>query len=63
MEIDNVLSHLDGKALRYFETQSPFWIQQWPRLEFVMMKMQNAYRAGLTMEQAVTIFQRPKTNT
>jgi hypothetical protein len=27
----------------------------------MMMKMQNAYRVGHTMEQVVTIFQRPKT--
>ncbi len=55
------LSHyLEGKALRYFETQSPVWMREQPQIEYVMTKMNRAYGVHLTMEQAVTIFQRPK---
>jgi hypothetical protein len=35
-------------------------MKEWPFLEFVMIKMENAYRARLSVEQAVAIFQRPK---
>jgi hypothetical protein len=53
-KLDCLSSHLDGKALRYFESQIPIWMQTWPFLEYVMEQMHNAYRVRLTMEQAVT---------
>jgi hypothetical protein len=59
-KVDCLAIHLEGEALRHFETQSPVWMRQWPFLEHVMEKMLNTYRNDLTMEQAVAIFQRPK---
>jgi hypothetical protein len=55
-KIEYISSHLDGKSLRYFESQSPIWMKEWSFLEFVMIKMETTYRARLSVEQAVAIF-------
>ena len=62
-KIDCLSSHLDGKALRYFESQYPTWMKTWPFLEYIMDQMLQAYRVRLTMEQALNLFQRPKPKT
>jgi hypothetical protein len=39
--------YLEGKALRYIETQSPVWMREQPPLEYVMMKMNKVYSVHL----------------
>jgi hypothetical protein len=40
-------AHLSGRALRHVETQSPEWMRKSPHLEFVMIKLLNAFIVNL----------------
>jgi hypothetical protein len=59
-KVDCLQAHLDGKALRHFQTQSPQWMNKYPHLEYVMMKLDKAFSVRLTLDQASDIFRRPK---
>jgi hypothetical protein len=59
-KVDCQQAHLSGKALRHFETQSPELMRESPHLEFVMIKLLNAFTVKLTLDQASDIFRRPK---
>jgi hypothetical protein len=59
-KVDCLQAHLSGRALRHFETQSPEWMRESPHLEFVMLKLLNAFTVKLTLDQAADIFRRPK---
>jgi hypothetical protein len=59
-KVDCLQAHLSGRALRHFQTQSPEWMRESPHLEFVMLKLLNAFTVKLTLDQAADIFRRPK---
>jgi hypothetical protein len=58
-KVDCLQDHLHGKALRHFQTQYPEWMRESPHLEFVMLKLLNAFTIRLTLNQASDIFRRP----
>jgi hypothetical protein len=58
-KVDCLQAHLSGRALRHFETQSPEWMRESPHLEFVMLKLLNAFIVKVTLDQAADFFRRP----
>jgi hypothetical protein len=61
-QFDCLQAHLDDKALRHFQTQYSEWMREAPHLEFVMLKLLNAFTVRLTLDQAADIFRRPMPN-
>jgi hypothetical protein len=59
-KVDCLQAHLSGRALRHFETQNPEWMRESPCLEFVMIKLLNAFTVKITLDQASDIFRQPK---